>query len=70
MWLEWVLPLQMMFSTITGSGAKGRPMKSWNDHVRDALAAIGQTCDWWRKCKDREQLLKATIQMLLNVPSP
>jgi len=24
------LPLQMMFSTLTGSGARGRPTKSWN----------------------------------------
>ena len=27
------LPLQMMFSTMTGSGARGRPLKSWYEYV-------------------------------------
>ena len=29
------LPLQMMFSTMTGSGARGRSLKSWNEYVRE-----------------------------------
>ena len=35
------LPLQMMFSTMTGSGARGRSLKSWNVYLREDLAAIG-----------------------------
>ena len=42
------LLLQMMFSTMTGSGARGRPLKSWNEYMRDDLAAIGHAYDWWR----------------------
>ena len=63
------LPLQMMFCTMTGSGARGRSLKSWNEYVREDLAAIGHAYDWWEKCKDREQW-KTMIQVLLDVPSP
>ena len=65
------LPLQMMFSTMTGSGtrSRGRPLKSWNECVRDDLAAIGHAYDLWKKCKDREPW-KTIIQVLLDVPSP
>ena len=55
-------------STMTGSGARGRSLKSWNEYVREDLAAIGHAYDWWEKCKDREQW-KTIIQVLLNVPS-
>jgi len=44
-------------------------LKSWNEYVRDDLAAIGHAYDWWRKCKDREQW-KTIAQGLLDVPSP
>ena len=37
--------------------------------VRDDLDAIGHAYDWWRKCKNREDW-RATIQVLLDVPSP
>jgi len=65
------LPLQMMFSTMTGSGAGGRSLKSWNEYVRENVPAIGHAYDhdWWKKCKDREQW-KTIIQVLLDVPSP
>ncbi len=63
------IPLQMMFSTMSGTGARGRPLKSWNDYVRDDLDAIGHPYDWWRKCKNREDW-RAITQVLLDVPSP
>ena len=63
------MPLQLMFSTMPGTGAGGRPLKSWNDYVRDDFDAIGHAYDWWRKCKNREDW-KAIIQVLLDVPSP
>ncbi len=39
------IPLQMMFSTMSGTGARGRPLKSCNDYVRDDLDAIGHPYD-------------------------
>ena len=63
------MPLQMMFSTIAGNGARGRPLKKWNDYVREDLDAIGHAYDWWKKCKDREEW-RNIIQVLLDVPSP
>ena len=63
------MPLQMMFSTIAGNGARGRPLKNWNDYVREDLDAIGHAYDWWKKCKDREEW-RNIIQVLLDVPRP
>ncbi|BDA48371.1 Protein FAM91A1 [Coccomyxa sp. Obi] len=63
------LPLQFMFGTISGTGTRGRPMKSWNDYVRDDLEAIGLPYNWRRKCKNRDEW-RAAIKVLLDVPSP
>ncbi|BDA51414.1 RNA-directed DNA polymerase from mobile element jockey [Coccomyxa sp. Obi] len=63
------LPLQFMFGTISGMGTRGRPMKSWNDYVRDDLEAIGLPYNWRRKCKNRDEW-RAAIKVLLDVPSP
>ena len=49
------LPLQMVFSTTAGNGGRGRPLKNWNDYVREDLDAIGHAYDWWKKCKDRDE---------------
>ena len=43
--------------------------RSWNDHVREGLEAIGPANDWWKKYKNREEW-KSVIQVLLDVPSP
>ncbi|BDA47039.1 probable craniofacial development protein 2 at N-terminal half [Coccomyxa sp. Obi] len=63
------LPLQFMFGTISGTGTRGRPMKGWNDYVRDDLEAIGLPYNWRRKCKNRDEW-RAAIKVLLDVPSP
>ena len=34
------LPLQMMSSTLEGCGARIRPLKSWNDYVREHLMPL------------------------------
>ncbi len=38
---------------MSGTGARGRPLKSWNHYVEDDLKIVGETYDWWRRCKDR-----------------
>ena len=58
-----------MFGTISGTGIRGRPMKSWNDYVREDLEAIGMPYNWWRKCQNRDEW-RAAIKVLLDVPSP
>ncbi len=63
------LPLQLMFSTMSGTGSRGRPLKSWNDYIREDLEAIGMPYNWWRKCKNRDEWRDA-IKVLLDVPSP
>ncbi len=63
------LPLQLLFSSMPGTGAWGRPLKRWNDYVRDDLEIVGEPYNWWRKCKDRG-LWRKTIKLLLDVPSP
>ena len=60
---------RVMFITTTGSGTRGRPMKSWNDYVRDDLVALGHAYDWWRKCKDREQM-ENKISGVAHIRSP
>ena len=56
------LPKQLLFGTIRGRGRRGRPVKSWNDCVRDDL---GLTCHWWRQCQDREEW-KGILEKLLQ----
>ncbi len=63
------LPLQLMFSSMLGTGTRGRPIKSWNDYVREDLDTIGMPYNWWRKCKNREDW-RSAIKVLLDVPSP
>ena len=48
------MPKQLLFGTIMGTGRRGRPVKSWNDCVREHLDSMGLTCQWWRKCPDRK----------------
>ena len=60
------MPLQMLFSTLSGVGNIGRPLKSWNDYVREDLESIGLGHgQWWKKCKDRNQW-KNRIELLLQ----
>ena len=63
------IPLQLMISTMLGTGPRGTPLKSWNEYVRDDLDAVGHPYDWWRKCKNREDW-RAIIKVLLDVPGP
>ncbi len=51
-----------LFSTLDGAGRRGRPVKSWNDYVRQDLASLGT---WWRKAQDRVGW-KAVIETLLR----
>ena len=56
-----------MFGTIEGVGRRGlgRPVKSWNECVRDDLDSMGLTCHWYRQCQVRE-VSKGTIEKLLH----
>jgi hypothetical protein len=60
------MPLKMIFGTVPNIGTRG---KSWNDHVREDLDAVGHASDWWKRCKNREKW-KSKIQVLLDMPSP
>ena len=59
------LPKQLLFGTIEGVGRRGRPVKSWNECVRDDLDSMGLSCHWWRKCQDRAGW-KGIIEKLLQ----
>jgi hypothetical protein len=45
-----------MLEDWTGERYAGRPIKSWNDYVRDDLDAIGPKYDWWRKVQGQRLL--------------
>ena len=62
------LPKQMLFGTLEGKSAPGRPVKSWNDFVREDLDHIGLTYHWWRKCQDRSPGNKY-LRSCYNAPS-
>lgn len=38
------LPSQLLFVTIVGTGRRSRPVKSWNNCVREDLDSMGSTC--------------------------
>ena len=59
------MPLQMMFSTMPSIGTRGRQFKSWNDHVREDLKAVGHAYDWWKKCKNREAIIRYCLTYLV-----
>ncbi len=59
------MPKMFLFSTLEGAGRRGRPVKSWNDYVRQDLASLGLSLTWWRKAQDREGW-KAVIETLLR----
>ncbi len=58
------LPKQVLFRTVQGTG--GKPLKAWNDYVRDDLSLVRMSYDWWRKVPDRYGS-KTTIEQLLRL---
>ena len=55
----------MLFGTLEGAGKRGRPVKSWNNYVRQDLESLGLALTWWRKSQDRPGW-KAAIETLLR----
>jgi len=64
------LPLQMMFSTMTGSGARGRSLKAGMNTWEKILLLLGMHMTGGKNARIGKFQWKTIIQVLLDVPSP
>jgi hypothetical protein len=62
-------PLQIMFTTLEGRGARFRPLKSWNNYVREHLMLLDMLMTGGRNAR-RGKTGKKITQVLLDVSSP